>query len=390
MAAAAPGGDDPYGTLARTMGESNIGGVLARSAVDQSDMYGTLSALHSSSEGTGGSLTAAGVGGDNSWEETPEGRASGGVLFDKSLAGTDDADVALASRARAAHKVHREEVMKSETIGGSLASLGPSSQDETWGTLSAVKPGADAHGEGTLSLVKMSNPDGVLAIYGKTGEYVEKQQAARADQARLNTLAKMESQAAALHAAQAKRLAALRKAEEAQKQRDLQMFIRYQKQQEAKKEAAAAEQAEELKHKKAEASKAKAAIKHATSAMHKAATAGAFAGGAGPAIAATAFAGAGGMRGAKLSEDDSAADGDAEEETPAEEKANIKRFNDVGWEKHEWNAPSWALFFFFGPVVTALAVFIVWYVAGVIPAVVMLVMLLCLDIGAYYYSWYLV
>jgi hypothetical protein len=391
MAAAASRGNDPYGTLARTTGESNVGGVLARSAVDQSDMYGTLSALHSSSEGTGGSLTAAGVGGDDSWEETPEGRASGGVLFDKSLAGRDDADVALASRARAAHKVHRDEVMKSEAIGGSLASLGPSSQDETWGTLSAVKPGSDANGEGTLSLVKMSNPDGVLAIYGKTGEYVEKQQAAKADQARLNTLAKMESQAAALHAAQAKRLAALRKAEEAQKQRDLQMFIRYQKQQQAKKEAAAAEKSEEEKRRNAEASKAKAAIKHVTSTMHKAVTAGAFAGGVGPAIAATAFAGAGGKRGAKLAEDDSAADGDVEEEeTPAEEKANIKRFNDVGWEKHEWNAPSWALFFFFGPVVTALAVFIVWYVAGVIPAVVMLVMLLCLDIGAYYYSWYLV
>lgn len=340
----ASGGGNPYGTLARTAGESNVGGVLARAAPDQSDVYGTLSDLHSSSEGTGGSLTAAGVGGDNSWEETPEGRASGGVLFDKSLESTDNAELALSSRARAAHRVHREDAMKAEAIGGSLASMGPSSDAETWGTLSAVKPGADAHGEGTLSLVKMSNPDGVLAIYGKTGEYVEKQRAAKADQARLNTLAKIEGEAAALHAAQARRLDALRKAEAAKKERDAYFFRAFQKGQAAKKEAAAiAKKTEEDKakavHKKSAAfapmHAAVAAAKRATAAVKNAA---ATAGGVGPAIAAAAFSGGASKRRAKLAE---AADGGAEEETPAEEKANIKKFNDVGWDKHEWNAPSW-------------------------------------------------
>mmetsp|Transcript_34643 Transcript_34643/g.67890 ORF Transcript_34643/g.67890 Transcript_34643/m.67890 type:complete len:422 (+) Transcript_34643:104-1369(+) len=375
-------GGDPYGTLARSAPELGGGaGVLARSRGGMVAMDGSLSGLASSALAMNGDLSGAGVGPDNSWQETgPESAYPGGFLFANSLK-RDPRDVAFerdqggatglrtGSATKLAHGVHKGAMRRSrEVIYGSLATL-PSSDAESGGVLS-VAGGDD--GQGTLAHMPSSNPDGVLAIYAHTGEYVDRQRLAQ-EEKRLSSLENMEKQARAMHKTQVKRLKALESQQEhAHVAHKARVAARASASvpppratvHAAKKAVAAAVKPVARKSPVApKAGAVKVHMKHVAAAATKLPL---------PKLGAAP------------------ADTTSKEEKVDPNDSGVGSYEDVGWVKHEWGAGSWVLFFIFGPIVTVAICGLVWHCAGIIPALVMLFILCCLDLVSYYYSWYLV
>jgi len=74
----------------------------------------------------------------------------------------------------------------------------------------------------------------------------------------------------------------------------------------------------------------------------------------------------------------------------AEDEVDLgDNWDDVGWVKHRWTLTTWALFVLSAPIFTILVTGLVGHSAGVVAAVVTFIILLCMDIACYYYSWYL-
>lgn len=94
---------------------------------------------------------------------------------------------------------------------------------------------------------------------------------------------------------------------------------------------------------------------------------------------------------AEAAADEDKAEGkEGEGEGEKEMDRGIPAYKDIGWEKQQWDVGSWVLFAIMGPIVTLGICGIVWHSAGWFAALVMLFILLCMDISAYYYSWFLV
>eukprot|EP00960_Hanusia_phi_P074615 768276-Hanusia_phi.AAC.5 len=62
---------------------------------------------------------------------------------------------------------------------------------------------------------------------------------------------------------------------------------------------------------------------------------------------------------------------------------------DIGWEKHRWNLTTWVVFIMAGPVFTSVMTGIVGHTSGFVAAACTCIILVCMDIAAYYYSWFI-
>jgi hypothetical protein len=377
------------------------------------------------------------------------------MLFDKSL-GEDVSWKKSSTMAHAAHTQHKS-LLRDETVIGSLAALPDvKGQDETIIGSLAVMPTVNGEADGVLAHTSrvvneengvlanlpMSNPDGVLAVYGHTGEYVEKMQL-KDENDKLEKLQVLEHEAALLQNAQSKKLARLEKELHITSKQVLAKHAANKKPvtqtetqhptaavraaakkaspkakqvlQAAKKQIAGAETAHHANshHVKALASKQAAGSTHthavkATQAKKPQAHQQRIAAAAMNAkqnqhaviaphasqqhLASVPLPLAASNKN-KLEEEPAPAEDAKPEEAEGAHSSNkggIPNYNDVGWVKQEWDASSWVLFVIFGPIFTVVVTGLVWHCAGPVAASIMLVILICLDISSYYYSWFLV
>jgi hypothetical protein len=330
--------------------------------------------------------------------------------------------------AHAAHTQHKG-MINDETVIGSLAALpAVKGQDETIIGSLAVMPTVDGEADGALARTSrvvneengvlaqlpMSNPDGVLAVYGKTGEYVEKMQL-KMENDKLEKLQVLEHEAALLQDAQSKKLASLEKELHISSKQVLAKHAANKKpvtqtetkhsegttaavRAAAKKASSKAKQvlqaakqqhavkATQAKMPQAHQQRIAAALHNAKQSQHTVIS---------PRVsrqhlASVPLASAAPKKN-KLEEEP------IEEKKPEEtegaqsgSKGGVPDYNDVGWVKHEWDAGSWVLFVIFGPIFTIVVTGLVWHCAGPVAAMIMLSILICLDISSYYYSWFLV
>ena len=63
--------------------------------------------------------------------------------------------------------------------------------------------------------------------------------------------------------------------------------------------------------------------------------------------------------------------------------------DDIGWHKSHWSTLAWVMFIMFGPVFTTAVVGLVGYYTGTVAALATCLLLVCMDIACYYYSWFL-
>lgn len=63
--------------------------------------------------------------------------------------------------------------------------------------------------------------------------------------------------------------------------------------------------------------------------------------------------------------------------------------DDIGWHKSHWSTVAWVMFIMFGPVFTTAVVGLVGYYTGTVAALATCLLLVCMDIACYYYSWFL-
>jgi hypothetical protein len=63
--------------------------------------------------------------------------------------------------------------------------------------------------------------------------------------------------------------------------------------------------------------------------------------------------------------------------------------DDIGWQKSHWSTLAWVMFIMFGPVFTTAVVGLVGYYTGTVAALATCLLLVCMDIACYYYSWFL-
>jgi len=63
--------------------------------------------------------------------------------------------------------------------------------------------------------------------------------------------------------------------------------------------------------------------------------------------------------------------------------------DDIGWHKTHWTTVAWVMFIMFGPVFTTAVVGLVGYYTGTVAAAATCLLLVCMDIACYYYSWFL-
>jgi hypothetical protein len=63
--------------------------------------------------------------------------------------------------------------------------------------------------------------------------------------------------------------------------------------------------------------------------------------------------------------------------------------DDIGWQKKHWSTVAWVMFIMFGPVFTSAVVALVGYYTGTVAALATCLLLVCMDIACYYYSWFL-
>lgn len=63
--------------------------------------------------------------------------------------------------------------------------------------------------------------------------------------------------------------------------------------------------------------------------------------------------------------------------------------DDIGWHKTHWSTVAWVMFIMFGPVFTTAVVGLVGYYTGTVAALATCLLLVCMDIACYYYSWFL-
>lgn len=373
------------GSLANTQG-SDVWGSL--SGTRGSDVWGSLS-------GTKGQDLANGILSVTKNGEDVDGSLSGfkygkqGERVGGSLANVHGSDIGGSLSD-----------VKRSTVDGVLSTGGDADQHEMiGGALSAVGGKVDK-GEmigGTLSAVAdrpqrdgwLSQAPGLRGRLVKTGAGgAASQRAAKTVVESEKQVQKTEEQAAALHYMLGKELneavqkrAALRAEQEVKAQEK-----KLEAQLEASKHKVEAVQAQ-MEH---AAAKAKAA--RGTS---KATAASAEAVGKGPGAASSAVKGkarvgnaASAMRNSmhvakgqqkkqqKLDEDegDSAADDNAD---------------DIGWHKTHWSTLAWVMFIMFGPVFTTAVVGLVGYYTGTVAALATCLLLVCMDIACYYYSWFL-
>jgi len=73
-----------------------------------------------------------------------------------------------------------------------------------------------------------------------------------------------------------------------------------------------------------------------------------------------------------------------EEGEPLDDNAD-----DIGWHKTHWSTVAWVMFIMFGPVFTTAVVGLVGYYTGTVAALATCLLLVCMDIACYYYSWFL-
>jgi len=354
-------GSDVWGSLSGATGQDLANGVLSVTKNGE-DVDGTLSGFKYGKQGEqfGGSLAnvhGSDIGGSLSAVKSS---MTDGVL--STGGGADKHEMMAGALAAVGGKVDRGEM-----IGGSLSAVPDHPQRDGW--LSQA-PGLRGR------LVKTGAGGAASQRAAKTVAESEKQ------------VQKTEEQAAALHYMLGKEL------NEAYQKRAALRAEQKVKEQEKKLEA----QLEASKH-KVEAVEAQ--MEHAAAAAKaargdsKAVAASAEAVGKGPDAASSAVKGkaqagkaASGMRNAmhvakgqqkkqqKLDEDegDSAADDNED---------------DIGWHKTHWSTLAWVMFIMFGPVFTTAVVGLVGYYTGTVAALATCLLLVCMDIACYYYSWFL-
>jgi hypothetical protein len=350
------------------------------------------------------------------------------MLFDSSLG--EDTSWQKPTTAHAAHTQHKR-MLNDETVIGSLAVM-PTVVGEADGVLAHAPSRGRVEADGVLAQLPMSNPDGVLAVYGNTGEYVEKMQL-KSENEKLEKLQVLEHEAALLQDAQTKKLANLEKELHIQHK-----DILHNKPPAASTQAAAGAEphhaaAAVRAAAKAASSKAKQVLqaakadkaKHAVEAVavpadkphaaahvvqkpqtrqqriaaamkHRAAQSQtqtqtqthAAVAGKKPRAAQQHLAAV--PKQNKLEEEPEAEKKPESESSEGAKNGGLPDYNDIGWVKHEWDASSWVLFVIFGPIFTIVVTGLVWGCAGPVAAIIMLIILVCLDISSYYYSWFLV
>jgi len=64
-------------------------------------------------------------------------------------------------------------------------------------------------------------------------------------------------------------------------------------------------------------------------------------------------------------------------------------WDDVGWVKHRWTLTTWVSFVLAAPVFTILVTALVGHTSGFVAALCTFIILVCMDIACYYYSWFL-
>ena len=111
-------------------------------------------------------------------------------------------------------------------------------------------------------------------------------------------------------------------------------------------------------------------------------------GGRGRAVGANMHVASGQKTRQQAMEEEGDGSGDAEGESSQGQTLDDNG-DDVGWRKKHWSTVAWVMFIMFGPVFTTAVVGTVGYYTGTVAALATFLLLVCMDIACYYYSWFL-